>query len=235
MMTGKRKGCEHMIQQELIDFLTENYWQNSREWFQAHKEEYRRKVVDPMAELVVALTPFMKSVDPLIVCEPKVDRTISRIYRDLRYARYDTLYRDEVWISFRRDHKEFPLYPQFYVYITPVEFGYGCGYYLASPEVMRAIRSLIVERSPKFTEMFAAFAKQDRFTLQGDAYKRDRFPEEPAEYKTWLNRKTLFAEYLSRAFDQLFSPDFPAQVTKDFEQLIPLYQFLLYAEEKKEL
>lgn len=224
-----------MIRQGLIDFLTENYWQNSREWFQAHKEEYRKHVVDPMAELVVALTPFMKAVDPLMVCEPKVNKTISRIHRDLRYAKYDTLYRDEVWISFRRDHKEFPLYPQFYVYITPLEFGYGCGYYLASPEVMRTIRSLIVERSPHFTEMFSAFSKQKRFTLQGDAYKKDRFPEEPAEYKVWLNKKTLFAEYVSRAFDTLFSSDFPAQVTKDFENLIPLYQFLLYAEEKKDL
>lgn len=224
-----------MIRQGLIDFLTENYWQNSREWFQAHKEEYRKHVVDPMAELVVALTPFMKAVDPLMVCEPKVNKTISRIHRDLRYAKYDTLYRDEVWISFRRDHKEFPLYPQFYVYITPLEFGYGCGYYLASPEVMRTIRSLIVERSPHFTEMFSAFSKQKRFTLQGDAYKKDRFPEEPAEYKVWLNKKTLFAEYVSREFEGLFSPDFPAQVAKDFKKLIPLYQFLLYAEEKKDL
>lgn len=223
-----------MIRQEGIDFLAENYWQNSREWFQAHKEEYRQKVVKPMAELVTALTPFMKSVDPLIVCEPKIDRTISRIYRDLRYARYDTLYRDEVWISLRRDHKEFPLFPQFYIYVTPVEYGYGCGYYIASPEVMREIRSLIVARSPKFTKMLSAFAKQKTFTLQGEAYKKDRFPEEPAAYKDWLNRKCLFAEYKSTEFETLFSPDFPKQVIKEFEKLIPLYQFLLYAEEKKQ-
>ena len=126
-----------MITKGMVDFLTENYWQNSREWFQAHKEDYRRLVLEPMAALVGELTPFMRSVDPLIVCEPKVDRTISRIYRDLRYAKYDTLYRNEVWLSFRRDHKEFPLYPQFYVYVTPLEYGYGCGYYIASKEVMR--------------------------------------------------------------------------------------------------
>lgn len=223
-----------MITKGMIDFLAENYWQNDREWFQSHKEEYRRLVVEPMAELVRELTPFMQSIDPLIVCTPKVDKTISRIYRDLRYARYDTLYRDEVWVSLRRDHKEFPLYPQFYVYAAPTGFGYGCGYYLASPEVIRTIRSLILGRSPRFLEVFDSLEKQDRFTLQGQAYKRDRFPEEPAEFKCWLNRKSISMEYDSKEFDILFSADFPSKVIQDFEKLIPFYQFLLYAEEQKD-
>lgn len=229
-----KKG-KPMITKHMMEFLEENYWQNSREWYQAHKEEYRKHVLTPLVALVEELTPFMRSVDPLIVCEPKVDRTISRIYRDLRYARYDTLYRNEVWLSFRRDNKEFPLYPQFYVYFTPLEYGYGCGYYIASPEVVRSIRSLILERSPRFTKMVSKLAKQDQFVLQGQAYKRDRFPDAPAEYKDWLNRKNFFMEYTDKALEKVYSEDFSAQVTRDFEKLVPFYQFLLYAEEKKEL
>ena len=50
--------------QESLDFLTDNYFFNSREWYRAHREDYLRLVQEPMAELVSALAPKMLSVDP---------------------------------------------------------------------------------------------------------------------------------------------------------------------------
>ena len=64
-----------MLSKETVVFLVENRERNDKQWFQAHKDTYRQCVLNPLFELVKELTPFMKSVDPLMICDPMVDRT----------------------------------------------------------------------------------------------------------------------------------------------------------------
>lgn len=222
-----------MFTQATLDFLDENYQRNDREWFREHKASYRTQVLAPLAELVEALTPFLQSVDPLLVCTPKVDRTISRIYRDLRFSRSGALYRSEMWISCKRDKRFFPLYPEFYFYLSPLEFGYGCGYYEMSPEALRVAREKVLARSPKFEKLRRALEKQTVFAPQGALPKRDRFPDQPEPYKSWLNRKAWTFGCSSREFDTLFAADFAEKLERDFRLVEPLYRFLLEIEEQK--
>ncbi len=67
---------------ETIRFLTENRRQNSRAWFEEHREEYELYVMEPLKELTAALGPYMRQIDEELTVEPRVDRTISRIRRD---------------------------------------------------------------------------------------------------------------------------------------------------------
>lgn len=69
---------------DTLEFLVRNKLMDSREWFHEHHGEYERLVVEPLAELVSALTPALAEIDPNIVCVPKVGKSISRIWRDTR-------------------------------------------------------------------------------------------------------------------------------------------------------
>ena len=42
---------------DTLEFLVRNRLTDSRPWFHEHREEYEKLVVEPMAELVTALTP----------------------------------------------------------------------------------------------------------------------------------------------------------------------------------
>ena len=50
-----------------------------RPWFHEHREEYEKLVVEPMAELVTALTPAMLEIDPAIMCIPKVGKHLAHL------------------------------------------------------------------------------------------------------------------------------------------------------------
>jgi len=219
-----------MFTKQMMEFLVENRIKNSREWFQSHKEQYQQYVLNPLMELVVNISPLMLSIDPLIVCEPKIDKTISRIYRDVRFSKDKSLYRDEIWVSFARDKKAFPLYPQFFVVITPQKFLYGGGYFVASTKTMNSIHSLVLNRDPMFMEVLNGLNNQDVFKLEGELYKKNYYQNEPGELQSWLNRKNLGLEHTSQELNRLFAADFSDQLLQDFKLLIPLYKFLIRAE-----
>jgi uncharacterized protein (TIGR02453 family) len=111
-----------MFTQKTLDFLSENRFMNSKEWFSEHKEEYSKYVIQPLAELAAALAPTLSAIDSQIITEPKVDKTISRIYRDVRFSKDKLLYREEMWLSVKRDKKAFPGYPEFFFVVSPPDF-----------------------------------------------------------------------------------------------------------------
>lgn len=65
---------------QTIDFLTMNRLNDSKLWFNEHKDDYRRFVAEPFREFTEKLLPEMQKIDPLINSV-----RISRIYRDARY------------------------------------------------------------------------------------------------------------------------------------------------------
>ena len=88
--------------QKTLDFLFENRLHDSREWFAQHKKEYQELVIQPLRQLVMDLSPTMLELDPEFNTEPKVDKTICRVWRDTRYTKDPSLYRDHMWILFKR-------------------------------------------------------------------------------------------------------------------------------------
>ena len=116
-----------------LEFLFENRLHDSRTWFAEHKKEYQSLVIQPMRQLVMDLSPTMLELDPQFITEPKVDKTIARIWRDTRYTKDPSLYRDHLWLIFKRGGRMHAQdYPGIYFEINQDGFGYGCGFYHAS-------------------------------------------------------------------------------------------------------
>lgn len=212
-----------------LDFLFENMINDSRVWYNEHKEDYRRLIAEPFAEFVSEMTDTMKSIDENFTCDPK---KISRLYRDARYARGKSVFRDYVWYSFRRPKGETPL-PEFYFSISPNGFDYGCGFYCAGTDTMDSMRRLILADDKSFRAALKAYKSQDVFCLYGDLYKRSRYPEESGEKQDWLNRKSMGMSAESKDFELLFSDRLAEKISADFKAIAPVYEFYLKAEMNK--
>lgn len=128
-----------MFLQKTIDFL-ENRLQNSKVWYKEHKTEYREYVLEPFIEFVNSLAPALLSLDDMIICEPKVNKAISRIYRDMRFSEDKSLYRDIMRCFIMRNKKLYNGFPGFLFELSPNGFRYGCGYYAAGSGTMDSIR-----------------------------------------------------------------------------------------------
>ena len=220
------------ISVKTLDFLVENRIQNSREWYHAHKDIYEKYVLEPMRELVELLAPTIHEIDPLLIAEPKVDRSISRVYRDTRFTHDKSLYREVMWCMFVRSKREFSSSPGFFFEYSPDGFRYGCGYYHSPRQVMAAARDLILERDKSFLAALKAYEKQDIFTLEGETYKRPHYPGEPENIQNWLDRKDMAFLRGSEDFELLFSENLYQTLQEGFLALRPMYEFLLKAEER---
>lgn len=216
-----------------LDFLVENRFRDSREWFRENRHIYEEHVVEPMKELVIALAPFMHSIDDQLICIPRIGGSISRIYRDARYAKGKSIFREAVWCSFIRDKKVFHGLPGFYFEVSPAGFSYGCGYYVADSLSMASIRELILANNPKAKAALEAYDMQDIFALEDNLYKRSKHPDQPQKLKAWLDQKSLCLNADSKDFALLYSDGLVDKLIEDFKKIIPVYEFFMFAEGRK--
>lgn len=161
-----------------------------------------------------------------------MDKTICRIWRDTRYSHDKSLCRENMWIIFRRFRMHEPGWPGLYFELSPDGFSYGCGFYKAVPGFMDTVREMILQKDPLFLSALAAFEGQSLFCLHGERFKRPRFAEQPENPREWLNRRNLTFTAQSAELSQLFSRELPEKVRQGYEQLAPIYAFLLEASQK---
>lgn len=210
-----------------LDYLFENRMNDSKAWFEEHKSTYQTEVFAPLHDLVEALTPVMIKIDPNFTTTPRVDKTICRIRRDTRFSHDKSLYRDNMWIIFKRGKMHGTEVPGVYFEISQHGFEYGCGFYHASPAYMNALRTRILRGDKLFLQAEKALSSQNTFHLAGECYKRPRFSDQPDRLREWLERREISIIAESKDFPLLFSDKLAPMLQQEFEKLAPIYHFFL--------
>ncbi len=72
---------------ETFKFFADLYKHNSVAWFRKHREEYEEYLMNPARAFVVSIGPFIKFINPVLDTEPKFNRTLVRLNRDMRFAK----------------------------------------------------------------------------------------------------------------------------------------------------
>lgn len=208
-----------------VDFLAENRLRNSRDWFHAHRDVYEAEVLAPFRALVEALAPAMLRIDAQFTVEPKVGRTLSRVFRDVRRVRDGMLFRDEMWLTFMRDKRCYEGMPGFYFSLGASGIAYGYGYYMAPADVMRAMREMLLRREPAARRALGSYAAQDVFKLNGACYARPHYPEEPPALRDWVERKTVSMDCTDAPAELALSPALADTLARHFTLLAPVHAF----------
>lgn len=213
------------ITPETLHFLGENRLHDSRDWFQAHKAEYKALVEEPMLELARQIGPAAARIDPAITTEPR--RTLSRIWRDVRFSKDKTTFREVMWLVFRREKGM--VYPAFFIEFSPVSFRYGCGYYSAPPAVMDRLRGQVLADDKRYLAAQKALDALPGFEVAGETYARPRYADQPQAKRAWLERRGISVLKNETDRELLFSPALGDEMGRVFERLAPVYRFFLDA------
>ena len=213
---------------EALKFLFENKINDSKDWYESHKTEYKKYVYNPFVELITELSPTMTEIDSSLITLPS--KLISRVRRDTRFSKDKSLYRDNAWLVFLRDKSQMSTSPCFWFEISQKGSSYGVGYYGAETGAMAHMREMIVDRHPAFLRALECYEAQSEFVIGGEMYKRSKFPDMPENLKLWLDRKNIYFECVQNDFKLAFSEDLPEVLKKGFKQLKPIYDFLLLVE-----
>ena len=158
-----------MILPSSFDFLKELVANNNREWFLANKERYetaRENVIDFTAEWLKQ----MHIIDPGIDETLDAKKCVMRIYRDIRFRKDKTPYKDNFGISIPTKGLKLGR-AEYYLQISPGNSFIAGGYWMPEAEHLKAIRQEIdynandlkkIIDEPEFIRLFGEFRKQEQ-------------------------------------------------------------------------
>ncbi|UCH64210.1 MAG: DUF2461 domain-containing protein [Fidelibacterota bacterium] len=204
---------------------------NSKVWFEAHRQDYVAYLLEPFQRLVAEMSSFMLTIDPLFETRPAIDRTISRIYRDTRFSRDKSPFRPRMWLTFKRPSRDWKIAPAYFFEISPDRYRYGAGFYSAPKPTMDRLRQLIDDQDRQFLDVLSQYRQQDVFHIEGQQYKRIIDSDKPPEIQEWYQRKNLFIVCNRKIDDILLSRELVDDLISGFGLLAPLYHFLWTAVE----
>jgi len=67
-----------------LAFLNSIKKNNNKEWFEAHRNEYESLILHPSRAFVVEMGEHLQALEPTINAEPKINKSLYKIYRDTR-------------------------------------------------------------------------------------------------------------------------------------------------------
>jgi uncharacterized protein (TIGR02453 family) len=213
---------------EAFSFLKNIKTHNDKRWFEAHRDEYERSLLQPLRDLVTDLSDFMLGIDLSFEVTPSVGKTISRIYRDTRFSKDKSPFRDCVWIVFKRSTKDWSGWGVgYFLEINPTWYRFGLGFYDAAPPVMAEFRRRIDEDPKAFLKAIAWFGKQTTLGLEGETYKRAKGEDKPEPIRTWYNHKSFYLSCNRKLDESIRTARLVDDLTAAFAPTAPLYDYLL--------
>lgn len=206
----------------VVDFMWGLRLNNSREWFEPRKGEYKEIFEAPMKELCRDLyTGFTAGHS-----EFGMASKVSRIYRDARRLFGRGPYKDHLWLSIYQPVDGQACKPIFWFELSPDGYSFGLGYWTARPVTLAKLRARI-DRDPETLEkLVRKLNKQDTFHLEGEEFKKFR-PSPSKLLDPWYNKKGGLSLGCEREHDDLlWSPELPGYLLKEWEKLVPLFRYL---------
>ena len=214
--------------EKTLEYLHNVRENDSKVWYEEHREDYIKYVRKPFEDLIDDLAPVVREIDPQIVTRPA--KCLSRIRRDSRYTTDKHLYRDTAWLVFHRPAEHMLEGPGFFAEIMREGTRYGMGAFNFPPKSMVSIRSYIAENPDLF------FKAADPITsggllVMGEKYKRmpsglsDRARELGLE--NWYCMKSFYISSPILPHEAFFTPDIVTEITEKYKLIAPFYRLLL--------
>src|ERR1700733_4153422 len=215
-----------MIRQSSFDFLKELVANNNREWFMANKDRYeaaRENVIDFTADWLKQ----MHQIDPSIDESLDAKKCVMRIYRDIRFRKDKTPYKDNFGISIPTKGLKLGR-AEYYLQISPGNSFIAGGYWMPEAEHLKAIRQEIdynadelkkIIDAPEFVSLFGEFRKQDQLKNVPREYA-------PENENIDLLKLKSFVAFRQLNDAELMQTDAVAAVTNLCSKIYPLNTFL---------
>ena len=198
---------------------------NNRDWFQPRKQIFEDQVKQPMRELVEALNAAMTGFAPQYVTDPA--KAIYRFYRDTRFSKDKSPYKQQIAASFPRRGLERHGAGGFYFAVSHKEVAIGGGVYMPPPETLRAIRAHIAGHPEDLRRVTDNRTVRKLLgELQGE--QLSRVPkgfacDHPAED---LLRMKQFLLYIELPPDCATTPRLFREIESRFRAMTPFLEFL---------
>ncbi len=185
-------------------FLQQLRANNTKEWFEANKAAYDTSWRAPAFALVEAVADEMAALSPALKAEARINGSVRRINRDVRFSKDKTPYSARLHLVFWAGS-----HPNrsagMHLVIHPDGYGFGAGAFGLNPDQLAVTRARIMRQEERGT-LLQAVAQAQAIGCAFDAPDLKRLPkghEADPEWEHLLRRKA----FVMRTQQNLAGPD----------------------------
>ena len=222
---------------DAIQFLVDLADNNDRAWFNPRKAEYKRLLKHPLEALCVALDERFRAQGIPLEADPT--RSPFRIYRDVRFSKDKSPYKNQLSASFAwagdgaegsgRAHSENVHASGGYFHLQPGNIYVGGGVWHPDPSWLKGFRDRVatdydgfraVVEAPDFVKAFGSVGDD------GESLKRvpPGYPTDHPAADILRKKNVTFGRRLSD--EDAFSPELPSILADAFATGTPLLRYL---------
>jgi len=200
-----------------FDFLKDLKENNHKEWFQQNKDRYEAS----REEMIAFAEDVLQQVNEFDVIEtPSGKKSLYRIYRDVRFSKDKTPYKNHWSGSFRRAGAE--RRGGMYFGIEPNNTMMGGGFWGPNKEDLLHIRKQLEADAQPLEEILQSTDFQGYFgNMEGEQLKTCPKGFEKTHPKVALLRYKQYLVMKKFSDKEVLSPNFSSMIAEGFQKMLP--------------
>lgn len=213
---------------ETVRFLAGLRRNNKKEWFNAHRADYEEHFVTPAKSFVAALAPKLAKIDRAVQAEPRVNGSILRINRDIRFSKDKSPYKDHLDLWFWSGEEKGWGSSGFFFRLNPEDLILGAGQHTFMPEALERYREAVLddERGAAL-ERAVAKVRKAGYQIGGQTYKKPpRGVAADHPRADLLKHSGLYATWTGKHPRELGGPALVPFVARHYAALAPVHNWL---------
>lgn len=210
-------------------FLKKLKANNDKDWFENHRDEFNNSVLAPAQELVFEIGMELQSIRPGIVAIPKIDKSIFRLHRDVRFSKDKRPYKTNIGLLFWEGPGKKMERSSFYFHIEPGKFILAAGLYTMEKLTLNKYREVVSNKTSgkELSEILKEILKDKTIQLGGKNLKR--YPkgyDSDSDNSELLLNNALYV-FLEEDIKKYYDIDIVKLSMKKYIAAMPLHEWIV--------
>ena len=191
---------------------------------------YNSEFLEPAVNFVVAMGEKLRSISPEIHAVPKIDKSIFRIHRDVRFSKNKEPYKTNMGLYFWEGTGKKMEGSGYYFHLEPKKFGVGGGMYVFSKEHLKKFRDTVSDpiKGKELDLIVKKITKKGVYSVNGKNYKKTPRGYDPdSKYSDYLLHDGIYAWYDGKNLSELSGENSIKLVYNMFRDMSPLHNWLV--------
>lgn len=214
--------------QSSIKFLTALSKNNNKEWFEKNRMRYDIELLQPAVQFVIDLGEKLSELSQNINAIPKIDKSIFRLYRDVRFSKNKAPFKTNLGLYFWEGRAKKMECSGLYFHIEPKLFFLGSGMYQFTADQLKKYRELVSDpiKGKELNDLVNKLLKNKKYQLGGKTYKKTPRGFDPDyKYNELLLHSGFYVYYESKNFTELTKKDPLSFSYKIFKEMYSVHKW----------
>jgi uncharacterized protein (TIGR02453 family) len=214
---------------ETLGFLKKIRQNNNKEWFVAHKSQYEQYILNPSRAFVIEMGEHLQALVPTINAEPKINKSLYRIYRDTRRMGANKMpIKERIGVIFWQGNNKRMQSSCFYMHFSPEELMVAVGVRWFEKPMLDAFREYI--KSDEKRAELASILENIKGLNKGYTHLEKGYKRYPRGFNAQMQHADL-SLYKGMATFKTLDPKLIVDGEKLIDTLYEIYEDMLPLQE----